>query len=297
MRWKRTLEKRRTFTGWMFVLPWIVGVIPFFIIPLISTLYYSLGELKLAAGGIDVTFLGGENYLALFTKDPTFVKELVGSLKTMLTESFMILVFGLFFALLLNQKFHGRTVARAILFLPVIVTSGVVIFILKNDSTASSLMSGGGSQGFIQLTAVSQLLSRIGLGQEFVDTVTGLMSSIFDLLWKCGVQTLLFLSGLQSVPSSFYEAASVEGASSWEKFWKITFPSIAPILLIGIVYTIVDSFTYYGNNIMLRAISPALDNLRYSYAAAMSLTYSAMVMAVLGLVFLLVGRRIIYTER
>ena len=285
MRWKRTLEKRRAFTGWMFVLPWIVGVIPFFIIPLISTLYYSLGELKLAAGGIDVTFLGGENYLALFTKDPTFVKELVGSLKTMLTESFMILVFGLFFALLLNQKFHGRTVARAILFLPVIVTSGVVIFILKNDSTASSLMSGGGSQGFIQLTAVSQLLSRIGLGQEFVDTVTGLMSSIFDLLWKCGVQTLLFLSGLQSVPSSFYEAASVEGASSWEKFWKITFPSIAPILLIGIVYTIVDSFTYYGNNIM------------YSYAAAMSLTYSAMVMAVLGLVFLLVGRRIIYTER
>ena len=284
MRWKRTLEKRRAFTGWMFVLPWIVGVIPFFIIPLISTLYYSLGELKLAAGGIDVTFLGGENYLA-------------GSLKTMLTESFMILVFGLFFALLLNQKFHGRTVARAILFLPVIVTSGVVIFILKNDSTASSLMSGGGSQGFIQLTAVSQLLSRIGLGQEFVDTVTGLMSSIFDLLWKCGVQTLLFLSGLQSVPSSFYEAASVEGASSWEKFWKITFPSIAPILLIGIVYTIVDSFTYYGNNIMLRAISPALDNLRYSYAAAMSLTYSAMVMAVLGLVFLLVGRRIIYTER
>ena len=297
MRWKRTLEKRRAFTGWMFVLPWIVGVIPFFIIPLISTLYYSLGELKLAAGGIDVTFLGGENYLALFTKDPTFVKELVGSLKTMLTESFMILVFGLFFALLLNQKFHGRTVARAILFLPVIVTSGVVIFILKNDSTASSLMSGGGSQGFIQLTAVSQLLSRIGLGQEFVDTVTGLMSSIFDLLWKCGVQTLLFLSGLQSVPSSFYEAASVEGASSWEKFWKITFPSIAPILLIGIVYTIVDSFTYYGNNIMLRAISPALDNLRYSYAAAMSLTYRAMVMAVLGLVFLLVGRRIIYTER
>ena len=96
MRWKRTLEKRRAFTGWMFVLPWIVGVIPFFIIPLISTLYYSLGELKLAAGGIDVTFLGGENYLALFTKDPTFVKELVGSLKTMLTESFMILVFGLF---------------------------------------------------------------------------------------------------------------------------------------------------------------------------------------------------------
>ena len=147
MRWKRTLEKRRAFTGWMFVLPWIVGVIPFFIIPLISTLYYSLGELKLAAGGIDVTFLGGENYLALFTKDPTFVKELVGSLKTMLTESFMILVFGLFFALLLNQKFHGRTVARAILFLPVIVTSGVVIFILKNDSTASSLMSGGGSPG------------------------------------------------------------------------------------------------------------------------------------------------------
>lgn len=86
MRWKRTLEKRRAFTGWMFVLPWIVGVIPFFIIPLISTLYYSLGELKLAAGGIDVTFLGGENYLALFTKDPTFVKELVGSLKTMLTD-------------------------------------------------------------------------------------------------------------------------------------------------------------------------------------------------------------------
>ena len=290
MRWKRTLEKRRAFTGWMFVLPWIVGVIPFFIIPLISTLYYSLGELKLAAGGIDVTFLGGENYLALFTKDPTFVKELVGSLKTMLTESFMILVFGLFFALLLNQKFHGRTVARAILFLPVIVTSGVVIFILKNDSTASSLMSGGGSQGFIQLTAVSQLLSRIGLGQEFVDTVTGLMSSIFDLLWKCGVQTLLFLSGLQSVPSSFYEAASVKGASSWEKFWKITFPSIAPVYHCGFLHVLRQQHHAEGHlagagqsAVFLRG-GDVPDIQRHGHGRA-------------GLVFLLVGRRIIYTER
>ena len=123
------------------------------------------------------------------------------------------------------------------------------------------------------------------------------MNSIFDIAWKCGVQILLFIGGLQSIPQSFYEAANVEGATSWEKFWKITFPMLTPILLTGAVYTVIDSFTFYGNNIMLKAIKPAFDNFNYSYAAAMSILYSVMVLLVLGVVFIILGRRVTYTER
>lgn len=290
-----TIARRRAVYGWMFILPWIIGVIPFFILPLVSTIYYSFGELSAAAGGIRMSNMGWDNYIRLFTKDPDFIRELAASFQTMLIEVPLILVFGLFFALILNQNFRGRTVARAILFLPVIVTSGVVIYILQNDTNAASVMSRG--DGFVQMTAVEDMLRQMGMGDSITSFITSTMNSIFDLLWKCGVQILLFLGGLQSVPFSFYEAADVEGASSWEKFWKITFPNIMPVLLIGIVYTVVDSFTYYGNNLMLNSITPALDNLQYSYAATMSITYSLMVLAMLGLVFLIVGRRVIYTER
>jgi len=289
----RLLKRRKALYGVLFLSPWILGVIPFFILPLFSTIFYSLGNINLTTGG--VTLNGIAHYVRLFTGDPDFVRELAASFRTMLLEVPLILVFGLFFAMILNQKFRGRMLARAILFLPVIVTSGVVIYILQNDSNAASIMNSNGS--FIQMTAVSDMLTRTGLSTGVVSVITDMMSRIFDMIWKCGVQSLLFLGALQSVSPSFYEAASVEGASAWEKFWKITFPSITPILLIGIVYTIIDSFTYYGNNIMLKSIGPALKNLQYSYAAAMSIVYSALVMVLLGLVFWIVGRRITYTER
>lgn len=291
------LERRKAFYGRLFVLPWLVGFLPFFVLPLIRTVRYSLSFMTASAEGIALQPVGLRNYIKLFAEDPDFIRELSTAFGTMFQEVPLILSFSIFIAMLLNQKFRGRTLARAILFLPVIVTSGVVIYILKTDVNALYAMNGVQGQSFLRMTALTDILYSLGLDYRITDFISSAMGRIFDIAWKCGVQILLFLGGLQSIPSSFYEAASVEGATQWEKFWKITFPMITPVLLTGIVYSIVDSFTYYGNNIMLKSIKPAFDNLNYAYASAMSLVYSVMVMVVLGLVFLLVGRRVTYVER
>jgi len=292
-----SLETRKHWYGRAFVLPWVIGIIPFFIIPFIKTFQYSLGTLMVTSGGLELNFTGMRNYIRLFTEDPNFLRELSASFQTMIIELPLVISFSIFVAMLLNHPFKGRTLARSILFLPVIVTSGVVIHILRTDVNAAYVMSGGEGQGFIQLTALTDILYGMGLDYRITNWVITAMNSIFDIVWKCGVQILLFIGGLQSIPQSFYEAANVEGATSWEKFWKITFPMLTPILLTGAVYTIIDSFTFYGNNLMRNSIKPAFDNFNYSYAAAMSILYSVMVLLVLGVIFMILGRRVTYTER
>lgn len=291
------LETRKAWYGRAFILPWIIGFIPFFILPFIKTLQYSFGNLTASANGLVLISTGFRNYTKLFVEDPTFIRELSISFQNMMIELPLIMSFSIFIAMLLSTPFKGRTLARSILFLPVIVTSGVVIFILKTDVNAAYAMNGVQGQSFLKMTAISDILQGVGLDYRVTEWITKAMNSIFDLTWKCGVQVLLFIGGIQAIPNSFYEAASVEGATSWEKFWKITFPMLTPILLTGLVYTIVDSFTFYGNNIMLKAIKPAFDSFNYSYASAMSFVYSLMVIAVLGIVFLLFGRKVTYTEK
>lgn len=292
-----SLETRKHWYGRAFVLPWIIGIVPFFIIPFLRTFQYSMGTLTVSTTGLDLNFSGMRNYIRLFTEDPQFLRELATSFQTMIIELPLVISFSVFVAMLLNHPFRGRTLARSILFLPVIVTSGVVIHILKTDVNAAYVMSGGQGQGFIQLTALTDILYGMGLDYRITNGIIAAMNSIFDIAWKCGVQILLFIGGLQSIPQSFYEAANVEGATSWEKFWKITFPMLTPILLTGAVYTVIDSFTFYGNNIMRNSIKPAFDNFNYSYAAAMSILYSLMVLIVLGAIFIILGRRVTYTER
>jgi ABC-type sugar transport system permease subunit len=294
---KMGLESKKAWYGRAFILPWIIGFIPFFIIPFVQTFRYSLGNLIASANGIELIPTGFRNYAKLFIDDPTFLRELSTSFQNMMIELPLIMSFSIFIAMLLNQPFKGRTLARSILFLPVIVTSGVVIYILKTDVNAAYAMNGVQGQSFLKMTAIADILQSLGLDYRITEFITKAMNSIFDLTWKCGVQVLLFIGGLQAIPSSFYEAAKVEGATSWEEFWKITFPMLTPILLTGMVYTIVDSFTFYGNNIMLKSIKPAFDNFNYSYASAMSIVYSLMVLIVLGVIFLILGRRVTYTER
>ncbi|MHB8963117.1 MAG: carbohydrate ABC transporter permease [Saccharofermentanales bacterium] len=291
------LESKKAWYGRAFVLLWVAGFIPFFVIPFLKTFQYSLGSLAVTANGLEIINAGFRNYTKLFLDDAVFLRELTTAFKNMVIELPLIMSFSIFIAMLLNQPFRGRTLARSILFLPVIVTSGIVIYILKTDVNAMYAMNGVQGQSFLKMTALTDILYSLGLNSTLTGLITTAMNSIFDLTWKCGVQILLFIGGLQAIPASFYEAASVEGATSWEKFWKITFPMLTPILLTGAVYTVVDSFTYYGNNIMLKSIQPAFDNFNYSYASAMSIIYSIMVLLVLGFIFVVLRNRITYTER
>lgn len=291
------LETRKRWYGRLFCLPWIIGVIPFFLISFITTIYYSLCNLSLSSNGLDLSFIAFGNYSFIFTKDPNFIKELWNAFVNMIYEVPFILSVSIFLALLLNQKFRGRTFFRAIMFLPVIVTSGVVISILQSDVNAAQAMNGIQGQSFMKMTSINDMLLSLGMDVKVIEVISKILSTVSDMVLKCGVQILLFLAGLQSIPASFYEAASVEGANKWECFWKITFPSLTSILLTGIVYTIIDSFTSWSNNIMVNCIQPAFDDMKYAVACSMSLTYSLMVMVLLGIVFLLLSKRVVYTEK
>ena len=157
------------------------------------------------------------------------------------------LILSLILAILLNQKFRGRLFFRALYFMPVIIATGVVIDLISgmsgSDMTASAVnesVSGG-------MFSVQDIVSILDLPAEVADFVQKIISNIFDLIWNSGVQTVLFLAGLQSIPATLYEASKVEGATKWEEFWFITFPMLSNVTLLVVVYTMVELFVSKNN--------------------------------------------------
>ena len=156
---------------------------------------------------------------------------------------------------------------------------------------------GDASRVFFDVTILTQFLLESGLPNGLVDILTGMIANVADLVWKSGIQILIFMAALLSIPSSFYEVAQVEGASGWETFWKITFPTVSPFVLATIVYTIIDCFTSYDNQAMRYIRDYFMKDMNYSYAAAMAWMYFLLVLIILGLVVLLCRRMLFQKER
>ena len=289
-------NKRRNRAGWMFILPFAIGFLCFYLQPIILSFYYSLCNIyPRKGGGLDIIFSGLENYRKAFVGDSSFIKNLMSSLKSTVTNTPVILVFSLFIAVILNQKFRGRTVARAVFFLPVVVTSGVVMGIIQGDAMSKSLSQGSAvSSSVLQFTGIEQVLDGMNLPDSVISVFSGIVSGVFDMLWKCGVQILLFLAALQGISEALYEAAKIEGATSWESFWKITFPMVTPIVLVNIVYTVVDSFTDFNNSLIRGIYSMAYKQGHYAYAMSQSWIFQVAIMAILGIVFYIMKKLIFY---
>ena len=134
------------------------------------------------------------------------------------------------------------------------------------------------------------------MSDDIVNMISAVISDVFNLTWKSGLQIVLFIAGLQSVSGQLYEAADVEGASAWEKFWKITFPMVMPILIVNLIYTIIDNFTDYGNSVMNYITSIGRD-LDFSYSSALSWIYFIMIGTVIGIVYAIVNKRVTYTVK
>ena len=210
--------------------------------------------------------------------------------------SVFIIFFSIFVALILKSKFHGRTLVRAIFFLPVIIATGPVLDIINGESIAQLMMSGESASMMFQATSMEDILVQIGLSEEITTMFSTLVSEIFNLSWKSGIQILLFLAGLQNVPNHLYEAADVEGASGWEKFWRITFPMVTPILLLNTIYTVIDGFTDYSNTI-IRQIVAQTQSLHLSYAAALGTSYFLVVFLIIIVIYLIINRRAFYMQK
>lgn len=291
-------ETRRKLVGFSFVSPWILGFCGLYLLPLIQSLIYSFQNLSFSSDGdLVYRFIGWENYRTAFLVDPDFVTSLSGSLKAMVVDIPSILVFSLLMSLILNQNFRGRLLARAVFFLPVIIASGIVIDILNGDIGSAMMKSGEKSSGsMFQVAMFQNMLLEAGLAQDVVDFISGAANNVFELSWRSGVQILLFLAGLQSIPHSLYEAADIDGCTAWERFWKITFPMLSSILLVNVVYSITDTFISYNNSTMQMILQEAKE-LNFAYSAAMAWAYFAVIVVVLGVLLLLTRRHITYLDK
>ncbi len=290
-------ERRKALYGYGFIALWFIGSIYFFIAPLIQSLIYSFHDTKVGEGGMELSKLGIQNYYTAFRKSQDYVPALTNMIKNTLLNTPLILIFSVFVAVILNQKFKGRTAARAIFFLPVIIATGPVIDIINGNMSTGGYA--GGSEQFstmFETDLVDDLLTFLGvynISDRLTEVISTLTSDIFNLVWRCGIQILLFLSALQGIPYSAKEAASMEGATSWEYFWKITVPYISPMLIASLVYTVVDSFVDPENEVMTLVLAQS-QQWEHGYSAAMAWAYFAIVGVILAVLLALVNKFVYY---
>lgn len=288
-------EKKKGLIGYAFIASWLVGFFLMYAKPLVESLIYTFHSLTVTTNGFEKEFVGFENYEFAFVRDPDFVRIMTTSFKDILYQTPIILVFSLLIALMLNPKFRGRGMMRAIFFLPVIIASGVVIDIINGDAMSTVMMSGEKSGQLFQVDAFYTMLLDMGLGQSLVSTIVNAANDIFELSWQSGIQITLILAGLQSISPTLYEAASIDGGTKWEVFWFITFPMLTPILMVTLVYTVVEMFTAYSNPVMQQILDYG-NKLNFAYSSTLAWLYFVVIGIVLGIVFLLLSRRIVYSD-
>ncbi|MGN0585726.1 MAG: carbohydrate ABC transporter permease, partial [Oscillospiraceae bacterium] len=195
-------------------------------------------------------------------------------------------------------KFRGRTFARAVFFLPVIIATGPVYAIITGNLETNGNADAQQFSTMFETDMVDQLLEFVGIygfGTTFTDMISELTSDILNLVWKCGIQIIIFLSALQGIPTSAKEAAAIEGATAWEFFWKITLPYVSPMILVNIVYTVIDAFTDPTNEVMTRVLEVQSD-WKYGYSASMAWSYFGIILLALGIIFAIMNRLVWYDD-
>lgn len=297
---RMSLAKKRAVTGYLFILPWILGFLIFFLRNFIKTVQYSMSEVTIdPIAGYEVVYKGISNFKNALTVHASFNRMLAESMGNILIDVPLIIFFSLFVAILINKKFPGRTLVRAILFLPVIMATSAVTKAL--DSSVTQMM--GGISSAAVLTENSQaagfngsylmdFLTEFGMPVKLVDYIVDAISRIFDIVRASGVQILIFLAALQSVSASLYEVAKIEGATAYETFWKITFPMVSPLIITNVVYTIVD--LYSQSDIITMASQTAFTEMNFGLSSAMSLLSSASVSIILVVISVLISRKVFY---
>ncbi len=292
------LNRKRAMMGYLFVLPFIIGLITFFLVPLIQSFIFSINKLDVVEGGYNLLPVGLSNYNRALRVHATYARDLVESVLYMLTNVPLIIIFSFFAANLLNQKFKGRSLARAIFFLPVILTSGVMLVIDSGDLLQSSLgmTQTDGQEGAFRAVELARLLLRSRLSPTFIDYIISAVDRIYEIVSASGVQILVFLAGLQSISPSLFEASNIEGATGWENFWKITFPMVSPLILVNTVYSIIDSLTNSSNVVMGMIRDTAFASNDYGLSSAMAWLYFLAILVIVGIVVKLVSKVVFYYE-
>lgn len=303
-----TLEDKKNMAGYVYIIPFLLGMALVFLPSIVQSFTYVFQDVSTAYGLINHKFVWLKNFHTLFTVDANFREYVVDFFSGMTVDTIVIIFFSFFVASILNQKFHGRGAARTIFFLPVLLAAGFVAQVDANtsdylksiytNSTSTIATAFSGNSPLTVLFDMQKLLGAVLSTSNFGFT-TFLISVVSDttkIINYSGVQILIFLSALQGISPSIFEAAKVEGATKWEEFWKITFPMVTPMILVNIIYTIIDSYTNPKYNIMNYVTEYMTDKNQLGYAACMSWVYFVLVAIYIAIIWGLVAKRIQYLD-
>ena len=292
------LQKRKALSGYLFILPFIIGFLVFMIKPLFQSLYMSFCTVELGSGNFNPIWTGLENFQYAFAVDPEFNRLLVEEITRMMIYSVAIIVFSFFVALVLNQKFHGRALVRAIFFLPVILSSGVILGLETDNQLMATLATQieETTQNISITGALEEILRTAGVGVRAFEKVFEIIDNIYDVAIASGIQIIIFLSGLQTIPSSMYEAADIEGCTKWESLWKITFPMICSMFPVNWIYTVIDFCMRSDNEVIEKIQVVMIDQMKYGRASAMSWVYFVLILAFIGVTALLISKEVYYYD-
>jgi ABC-type sugar transport system permease subunit len=302
-----SLDRRKARAGWWFCMPFIVGFIAIYIPIIFDSIRYSFSKIKIVSGeGFTIENVGFANYNYALFENPNFVRTLVTGLGRLAFDIPAIILFSLFMAVLLNQKMVGRAVFRAIFFIPVILSTGLIESIDAQNIVADMMEETEGiASGTGQSTAsdivsamdVERLFANMKVGTELVQYVVQIINNIYGIVNRSGVQMLIFLAGLQSISPAIYESCQIDGATGWETFWKITFPMISPMILVNAVYTVIDSFTTDSNTVMSFIAAEYNQSSGQEISSAMAWMYFLIVIILVGIITAICSAFVFYQRR
>lgn len=298
---RRSIEVKQRRYGYMFCIPFIIGAIVFVIYPMILSVLQSFSDVTFdPSHGLVMNFATPiQNYKKIWWDELTFRDAVIDSLKSMALNVPVVVIFSFFMASVLNTKFIGRGFARSVMFMPVIIASGIVST-LSNNSAASLLdsadrFSSTGDGGIQVTTAFETLLEGMDIDPSLINFIMSAVNNISSIVTMSAVSIVIFIAGLQSISPSIYEASYIEGATKWEVFWKISLPMVSPLILLSIVWTIVDSFNS-SNSYVIYLIHNNIVGTEYDVAAAMACSYSLIIVVLLLLVFAILSKIVFYQD-
>ena len=303
-----SLDKRKARAGWLFILPFLIGFIVIYLPVIFDSIKYSFHEIQiLPGGGYMLKFVGWENYQKALFEDPGFVRTLTSGVQQLVFDIPAIVIFSLFMAVLLNQNMFGRAAFRAIFFVPVILSTGLIDQIDQSNQllsymsdTTRGIDTGTGKDTVTQIVSVadlSMLFNNMQVGNDLLKYVSQYVNQIYNIINRSGVQMRIFLAGLQSISPAIYESCSIDGASAWETFWKITFPMISPMILANTIYTVIDSFTSQSNQVMNYISGVYREAGMQTVSTAMSWMYFLIVIGLIAAVTAILSAYIFYQKR
>lgn len=281
-----SFKRQSAVGGYVLVLPWLIGFALFFAIPLCMTIYWSFNEVTSVAGGLTIKWIGMENYINLFKTQmlgtKTFLEVLTNSILEMLINVPVIFIFSLLVAVVLNTKFKGHQFFKMVFFIPVIYNTTVISLALSGSfgTTMDSTMS-----GFSQMSSgIQTFLLDMGIGEGLIQFLIQAVDRIFTIVTKSGIQILIFIAALQSIPKHLYEAAKIEGATAYDCFCKITVPMASRMFLPVLIYSIVDSF---ASSELIRMMTTDSSGAKISYgmSSTIAIVYFGVNLVIMGLLY------------